>query len=213
MVIQKMVYNLQALNCVQEVAGYPYVADLSAEPNNKADAYIPILAGGHGLTHGVVGPDGFLPVSSHGLVGGHGLTPGVVGHDGNHLVSGHYLTPSEVGPDGRPLVFGKRSAVAAPEVVPTFNLAPTLIHAPAHDSASIESHRLGGNFAYGQGLVGGHGLIGGNSLAHGLIGGSNVREPTGMVKNPKKRLNQDIGVQKNNLVLQISTQLKPTMIR
>merc|ERR1712029_157415 len=28
------------------------------------------------------------------------------------------------------------------------NLAPTLIRAPAHDSASIESHRLGGNFAY-----------------------------------------------------------------
>merc|ERR1712045_731287 len=27
-------------------------------------------------------------------------------------------------------------------------LAPTLIRAPAHDSASIESHRLGGNFAY-----------------------------------------------------------------
>ena len=38
--------------------------------------------------------------------------------------------------------------VAAPEAVPTFNLAPTLIRAPAHDSASIESHRLGGNFAY-----------------------------------------------------------------
>merc|ERR1712018_1038499 len=31
---------------------------------------------------------------------------------------------------------------------PTINLAPTLIRAPAHDSASIESHRLGGNFAY-----------------------------------------------------------------
>merc|ERR1711976_822449 len=27
-------------------------------------------------------------------------------------------------------------------------LAPTLVRAPAHDSASIESHRLGGNFAY-----------------------------------------------------------------
>ena len=76
-----MVYNLQSLSCVQEVAGYPgkrYVADLTAQPNNKADAYIPILAGGHGLTHGVVGPNGFLPVSSHGMVGGHGLTPGVV---------------------------------------------------------------------------------------------------------------------------------------
>merc|ERR1711963_858254 len=35
-----------------------------------------------------------------------------------------------------------------PAAVPTFNLAPTLIRAPAHDSASIESHRLGGNFAY-----------------------------------------------------------------
>merc|ERR1712066_292119 len=28
------------------------------------------------------------------------------------------------------------------------NLAPILVRAPAHDSASIESHRLGGNFAY-----------------------------------------------------------------
>merc|ERR1719220_3278540 len=37
---------------------------------------------------------------------------------------------------------------AVPAAVPTFNLAPTLIRAPAHDSASIESHRLGGNFAY-----------------------------------------------------------------
>merc|ERR1719476_1002215 len=37
------------------------------------------------------------------------------------------------------------AAVAAPA---TFNLAPTLVRAPAHDSASIESHRLGGNFAY-----------------------------------------------------------------
>merc|ERR1711981_455957 len=36
-------------------------------------------------------------------------------------------------------------AVAA---APTVALAPTLIRAPAHDSASIESHRLGGNFAY-----------------------------------------------------------------
>jgi len=38
--------------------------------------------------------------------------------------------------------------IAAPAAVPTFNLAPTLIRAPAHDSASIEHHRLGGNFAY-----------------------------------------------------------------
>merc|ERR1712186_62552 len=36
-------------------------------------------------------------------------------------------------------------AVAA---APTIALAPTLIRAPAHDSASIEHHRLGGNFAY-----------------------------------------------------------------
>ena len=37
---------------------------------------------------------------------------------------------------------------AVPAAVPTFNAAPILIRAPAHDSASIESHRLGGNFAY-----------------------------------------------------------------
>merc|ERR1719367_2065496 len=37
---------------------------------------------------------------------------------------------------------------AVPAPVPTFNLAPTLVRAPSHDSASIESHRLGGNFAY-----------------------------------------------------------------
>merc|ERR1711976_787148 len=35
--------------------------------------------------------------------------------------------------------------VAAPAPA---SLAPTLVRAPAHDSASIESHRLGGNFAY-----------------------------------------------------------------
>merc|ERR1719464_1498807 len=37
---------------------------------------------------------------------------------------------------------------AVPAAVPTFNLAPVLVRAPSHDSASIESHRLGGNFAY-----------------------------------------------------------------
>jgi len=37
---------------------------------------------------------------------------------------------------------------AVPAAVPAFNLAPVLVRAPAHDSASIESHRLGGNFAY-----------------------------------------------------------------
>merc|ERR1712154_628488 len=35
-------------------------------------------------------------------------------------------------------------APAAPFVAP----APYLVRAPAHDSASIEHHRLGGNFAY-----------------------------------------------------------------
>ena len=44
---------------------------------------------------------------------------------------------------GSPLPEG---AIVAPAIVG--NLAPTLIRAPAHDSASIESHRLGGNFAY-----------------------------------------------------------------
>lgn len=34
------------------------------------------------------------------------------------------------------------------ELVSSVPLAPTLVRAPAHDSASIESHRLGGNFAY-----------------------------------------------------------------
>merc|ERR1711863_234139 len=38
--------------------------------------------------------------------------------------------------------------VDAVPATPTFNLTPTLIRGPAHDSASIESHRLGGNFAY-----------------------------------------------------------------
>jgi hypothetical protein len=46
-------------------------------------------------------------------------------------------------------------ALAAGSIVPAeylaaapLNLAPVLVRAPAHDSASIESHRLGGNFAY-----------------------------------------------------------------
>ena len=39
-----------------------------------------------------------------------------------------------------------KDVVALP-IVPAFILPPTLIHPPAHDSASIESHRLGGNFA------------------------------------------------------------------
>ena len=184
-----MFYNLQALNCVQKVAGYPGKRSAVAEPNTK-----------------LIGPDGsLLELSGPGLVGVHSLTPGLVGPEGILLANGQYLKPSVGRPDGRPLVFGKRSAVAAPEAVPTLNLVPgpTLIHAPAHDSASIESHGLAsGNFAYGQGLIGGHGLvgsgpglahglIGGHGIAHGLvglhgpahglIGGPNVREPSGMV--------------------------------
>merc|ERR1719411_789781 len=48
------------------------------------------------------------------------------------------------------VVFAGLMALAAGSPIPdgTINLAPTLIRAPAHDSASIESHRLGGNFAY-----------------------------------------------------------------
>merc|ERR1712029_1186627 len=41
------------------------------------------------------------------------------------------------------------SSLAAPQQVTLKgNAAPYLIRAPAHDSASIEHHRLGGNFAY-----------------------------------------------------------------
>merc|ERR1712226_970396 len=43
-------------------------------------------------------------------------------------------------------------ATARPQVAGQVRLtghgAPTLVRAPAHDSASIENHRLGGNFAY-----------------------------------------------------------------
>lgn len=39
-------------------------------------------------------------------------------------------------------------AVAAGRPQEAIPLAPTLVRAPAHDSASIEHHRLGGNFAY-----------------------------------------------------------------
>merc|ERR1712001_553303 len=43
-------------------------------------------------------------------------------------------------------------ATARPQVAGQVRLtghgAPTLVRAPAHDSASIEHHRLGGNFAY-----------------------------------------------------------------
>merc|ERR1719411_2400130 len=48
------------------------------------------------------------------------------------------------------VVFAGLMALAAGSPIPdgTINLAPILIRAPAHDSASIESHRLGGNFAY-----------------------------------------------------------------
>merc|ERR1719211_84724 len=47
---------------------------------------------------------------------------------------------------GSPIPEEEAVAVAAPAVVAAG--PPTLIRAPAHDSASIESHRLGGNFAY-----------------------------------------------------------------
>merc|ERR1719397_1461500 len=44
------------------------------------------------------------------------------------------------------------SVAARPQVAGQVRLtghgAPTLVRAPAHDSASIEHHRLGGNFAY-----------------------------------------------------------------
>jgi len=44
------------------------------------------------------------------------------------------------------------AAVARPQLAGEVRLtghgAPTLVRAPAHDSASIEHHRLGGNFAY-----------------------------------------------------------------
>merc|ERR1711970_1320168 len=45
------------------------------------------------------------------------------------------------------IAFARAGTVAvAPAVVA--NAAPYLVRAPAHDSASIEHHRLGGNFAY-----------------------------------------------------------------
>merc|ERR1711970_1203791 len=45
------------------------------------------------------------------------------------------------------IAFARAGTVAvAPAVVA--NAAPFLVRAPAHDSASIEHHRLGGNFAY-----------------------------------------------------------------
>merc|ERR1711964_860928 len=45
------------------------------------------------------------------------------------------------------IAFARAGTVAvAPAVVA--NAAPYLVRAPAHDSASIENHRLGGNFAY-----------------------------------------------------------------
>jgi hypothetical protein len=52
------------------------------------------------------------------------------------------------------IAFSRASTIAvAPAAAATVAVAPaavasTLVRAPAHDSASIESHRLGGNFAY-----------------------------------------------------------------
>ena len=194
MVIYKLVYNSKVLNCVQEVAGYNVAVPQAVHLD-------PTLIKGYAYGKGLVG--------GHGLVGAHNLAHGILAHG---LVGGpNVREPSgmvqSTGHSG--FYLGKRSAVAkpnaeaAPEVVPTLNLVPTLVHAPAHDSASIESHGLAsGNFAYGQGLIGGHGLVGsGPGIAHGLIGGhgiahglvglhgpahgqlgsSNVREPSGMV--------------------------------
>ena len=99
-----MVYNLQALNCVQEVAGYHGKRSAVAEPNTEADTFE------QGLIPGTVGPDSRLIVCSHGLVGGKGLIPGRVGPDGplivcsHGLVGGHGRTPGVEGPDGRIVV-------------------------------------------------------------------------------------------------------------
>merc|ERR1719308_796410 len=40
------------------------------------------------------------------------------------------------------------TVAVAPAAAVVGNAAPYLVRAPAHDSASIEHHRLGGNFAY-----------------------------------------------------------------
>merc|ERR1712080_806255 len=40
------------------------------------------------------------------------------------------------------------SCLGAPQITLKGQGVPTLVRAPAHDSASIEHHRLGGNFAY-----------------------------------------------------------------
>merc|ERR1712228_880126 len=47
------------------------------------------------------------------------------------------------------IAFARAGTVAvAPAAAVVGNAAPHLVRAPAHDSASIEHHRLGGNFAY-----------------------------------------------------------------
>merc|ERR1712241_1313457 len=51
------------------------------------------------------------------------------------------------------IAFSRAATVAVAPAVAAVNAAPlaaapTLVRAPAHDSASIEHHRLGGNFAY-----------------------------------------------------------------
>merc|ERR1711970_1429680 len=47
------------------------------------------------------------------------------------------------------IAFARAGTVAfAPAAAVVANAAPYLVRAPAHDSASIEHHRLGGNFAY-----------------------------------------------------------------
>merc|ERR1712123_286307 len=46
------------------------------------------------------------------------------------------------------LFFSTLIAYCSANTVVVGNAAPYLVRAPAHDSASIEHHRLGGNFAY-----------------------------------------------------------------
>merc|ERR1719476_933246 len=69
------------------------------------------------------------------------------------------------------------AAVAAPA---TFNLAPTLVRAPAHDSASIESHRLGGNFAYA--VAEAHAFAQVTPITHPVAETTYVHEPATIAK-------------------------------
>ena len=121
LVIYKMVYNLQSLSCVQEVAGYPGKRSAVAKrtPNTKADANGYGLVGGPGVVN-VLGPDGSILASGHGLVGVHGKTPGVVnvvGPDGSILFGGHGLV----------FVHGRTADVVAPGIGRPLNLARPVV--------------------------------------------------------------------------------------